>query len=67
MRKFLSRKFILAAVGVLVGIGVATGLIIPGGAGVAVELISGGVITVLSILGYELSEGWVDGKRAEKD
>lgn len=66
MSKFLSRKFILACVGVAVGVGVATGLIVPGGAGIAIELISGGVIVILSILGYEVSEGWVDATWAKK-
>ena len=62
--RWTSRRFLLAAVGLVVSVFVILGKIAPDQSDSAVQVIVGAAALVLSILGYQVTEAAVDKARA---
>lgn len=62
LRKFLSRKFLIAVVGTIVGLAISLGADTS-----EIQQISGAVVTAISAVGYIFGEAMIDAAAVKKE
>ena len=62
VKKFLSRKFLIAIVGTIVGLAISLGADAS-----EIQQISGAIVTAISAIGYIFGEAMVDAAAVKKD
>jgi uncharacterized membrane protein len=61
--RWASRRFLLAAAGLVVSVLVTMGVVTPAGTDAAVQVIVGAATLVLNVIGYQVTEAAVDKAR----
>ena len=61
--RWTSRRFLLAAAGLVVSVLVTLGVVAPAGTDAAVQVIVGAATLVLNVIGYQVTEAAVDKAR----
>jgi len=61
--RWTSRRFLLAAAGLVVSVLVTLGVVAPAGTDAAVQVIVGAATLVLNVIGYQITEAAVDKAR----
>jgi len=61
--RWASRRFLLAAAGLVVSVLVTLGVVTPAGTDAAVQVIVGAAALVLNVIGYQVTEAAVDKAR----
>jgi len=61
--RWASRRFLLAAAGLVVSVLVTLGVVAPAGTDAAVQVIVGAATLVLNVIGYQVTEAAVDKAR----